>query len=71
MSVRRLLLENVLLLANRRVPVFEDIEAKEPSALVVVSELYGKAMQSIFKYYVEKADQRRSHALAGAFVDQR
>ena len=75
-QVRRLLLENVLLLANRRekltfvganavTRVLEQFpRAKPPPTPEDVIALYRASLGSIFKYYVEKANKRRSNELS-------
>ena len=75
-QLRRLLLENVLLLANRRekmtfatstakVRVQEQFpNAKPPPTPEDVIAVYRNSLGKIFKYYVEKANKRRSAELS-------
>lgn len=59
-AVKRLLLENVLLLANRRVPSTELFDLDHPEANKVVREIFCKHLSCIFAYYLDKADKRRN-----------
>jgi len=67
-SVRRFLLENVLLLASRRLAHVEDAGAKDEKAVAAIKETYCKSLQNIFKYYVDRADKRRSQTLAAEAI---
>ena len=68
-SLRRLLLENVLLLACRRPAHVEHlVGALDTAAKATVRETYGKALMGVFKYYVDMADKRRSQELAAEAV---
>ena len=63
-SIRRLLLENVLLLACRREKlVFPSSQGGDPSldpaARAVISVQYGRVLGNIFRYYADRADKRR------------
>jgi hypothetical protein len=64
--LRRLLLENVLLLANRRSDTISDIcfANTDDTAKACVRETFGKSLMGIFKYYIDLADKRRSQELA-------
>jgi hypothetical protein len=75
-ALRRLLLENVLLLASRRVPFslasntshahYGDI--RSPEAFKVVRETCGKALQNIFNYYVHMCETRRNQIAASELM---
>ncbi len=71
-SLRRLLLENVLLLACRRSDYIESVylSNKDTEADSVVQSTFAKPLMSIFKYYVSVADKRRSHELAAEAIKQ-
>jgi len=71
-SLRRLLLENVLLLSSRRSSAIEDIcfSSKDADAESAVLATFAKSLNAVFKYYVDKADQRRSQELAEEAVKQ-
>jgi len=72
-SLRRLLLENVLLLSSRRASAIEDICAsdKDADAEAVVLSTFAKSLNAVFRYYVQRADQRRrSRELADEAVKQ-
>ena len=66
LSLRRLLLENVLLLASRRSNTIETIcnSNKDAEAEAVVLTLFAKPLMAVFKFYIDKADLRRSQELA-------
>lgn len=70
-AVRRLLLENVLLLANRRVPSTEIYDLDNPGANKVVRETFGKHISKIFDYYLDRADKRRNAAVAAEKMRQK
>jgi len=60
-AARRLLLENVLFLACRRIPhAFAHPLAKEPEAVDLITKVHGAGLKSIFAYYLSKASQRRN-----------
>ena len=65
---RRLLLENVLLLANRSTPrmggVVREEDLSDEAAINVIKSDYAKSLAKIFKYYIDLADKRRSQLLA-------
>lgn len=63
-AVRRVVLENVLLLANRRIPLTDlyDLENKKVSKLL--NEVLGKGLREIFSYYIDKAKTRRKTAVS-------
>jgi len=64
-ALRRLLLENVLLLASRRPAHVQQLAADVDAATrATVRETYGRALMGVFKYYVDLADKRRSQELA-------
>jgi hypothetical protein len=68
--LRRILLENVLFLANRRSDHIEklcSIKCDE-TAIATVRETFGKSLMGIFKYYNDLADKRRSQELAAEAV---
>ena len=68
-SLRRLLLENVLLLSNRRKPINVDpVEMTNTEAISTVRQKYNKSLFNIFHYYLSKADKRRSKELANESV---
>jgi hypothetical protein len=85
--VKRLLLENILLLSNRRVPNndlydLDNIEVFPSSnsersfsffqqANKILKETYGKCLQKIFDYYLDIANKRRNHALTAEKTAQR
>ncbi len=65
-ALRRLMLENVLLMASRRAPKVRgvDVNQQDEAAMVVVRDTYAKTLMGIFKYYLDLADKRRSHEMA-------
>jgi len=71
-SLRRLLLENVLLLASRRSDTVENIcnTTKDADVEAVMTATFAKPLMAVFKYYIEKADKRRSQELAAEAVKQ-
>lgn len=70
-AVKRLLLENVLLLANRRVPSTELYDLSHVEANKVVRETFGKHLAKIFDYYLDRADKRRNAAVAAEKMHQK
>jgi hypothetical protein len=69
--VKRLLLENILLLSNRRVPTNDLYDLDHVEANKVLKEIYGKSLQKIFDYYLDIANKRRNHALTAEKIVQR
>lgn len=67
----RLIFENVLLLANRRVPTNHMYDLQNEGAIEVVTGLFGKALYNIFKHYLNKADARRQHAVTNEKIKQK
>lgn len=67
-AAKRLLLENILLLANRRIPIIHQYDINNTEAIKVVSETFGKSLNLIFKYYLDMADSRRNHAITSEKV---
>ena len=69
---KRLLLENVLLLANRTIPRMggsvTDADLSDEAAMNVIKGDYAKSIAKIFKYYCDLADKRRSKLLANEAV---
>eukprot|EP00981_Chlorochromonas_danica_P006343 scaffold1365_cov163-Ochromonas_danica.AAC.33 len=63
-AVKRLLLENVLVLANRRVPSMEVYDLDDTAANHVLKETYGKCLMNIFHYYLDRAEKRRNAIVA-------
>lgn len=64
-ALRRLLLENVLLLAQRRGREIATIcEGIDEAAVTVVQKDFQRSLTTIFRFYVELADKRRSQELA-------
>jgi len=71
LAVKRLLLENILLLSNRRVPATDLYDLDHAEANKIVREIYGKCLQKIFDYYLDIATKRRNHALTAEKMLQR
>ncbi len=64
-SLRRLLLENVLLLAQRRGNNIAILcEEIDENAVSLLQKDYKRSIMTIFNYYIELADKRRSQDLA-------
>ncbi len=61
--MRRLLLENVLLLAGRRIPADTGLDVNNPEAIEVMKGKFGRAILNIYKHYADMADRRRSQEL--------
>eukprot|EP01031_Cornospumella_fuschlensis_P042197 gene42197-51532_t len=70
-AIKRLLLENVLLLANRRVPSMEVYDIQNPEAHKLVKETFGKQLRRVFDYYLDKADKRRNQAVTAERMRQK
>jgi hypothetical protein len=70
-AAKKLILENVLLLAHRRTPTTSLYDLDNPEALKVVMELYAHPLKTIFAYYLEKAGQRRADAVSLEKMKQR
>eukprot|EP01035_Chromulina_nebulosa_P038781 gene38781-52383_t len=68
---KRLLLENVLLLANRRVPSTSKYNLSDEEASKLVSETYGKCIQSIYSHYLDAATKRRNQLIAAEKIKHR
>ncbi len=68
LAYRRLILENVLLLANRTLPRMESVLQEEdlgnPAVWKIVRHDFTKSLANIFKHYLHVADKRRSQLLA-------
>ena len=64
MAMRRLLLENVFLLAGKRIPVATKDILEDSECINLLKVTFLKPMQSIFNYYSNKADIRRSIAMS-------
>mmetsp|Transcript_9547 Transcript_9547/g.14364 ORF Transcript_9547/g.14364 Transcript_9547/m.14364 type:complete len:421 (-) Transcript_9547:162-1424(-) len=63
-ALRRLLLENVLLLAGRRIPADMDLDVTNAEAVEVMKVTFGRAILNIYKHYADMADRRRSQEMA-------
>jgi hypothetical protein len=64
-AMKRLLLENMFLLAGKRRSFIAREElALESEALLLLTDTYGKAMARIFAFYTHKAELRRTMAMA-------
>ncbi|RYG64335.1 hypothetical protein EON64_14215 [archaeon] len=70
-AIKRLLLENVLLLANRRVPSMEVYDIQNAEAHKLVKETFGKQLRRVFDYYLDKADKRRNQAVTAERMRQK
>lgn len=73
-AIKRLILENVLLFANRRVPLESKDISPDPvdhEAVNVVMETNLKGLMNIFDFYLDKANTRRNQAVAVEKVKQR
>jgi hypothetical protein len=70
-AIKRLLLENVLLLASRRPPMSDSFDFSDVEANRVIREVYGRCLQRIFDYYLDRADKRRNQAVSAEKVGQR
>lgn len=65
-SLRRLLLENIFLLACHRLPPYpfpNDTEIKNTEARRFIFKTFSKSLRLIFTYYLNKAQARRSKKL--------
>eukprot|EP01035_Chromulina_nebulosa_P018106 gene18106-23760_t len=62
-AARRILLENVLLLANRRVPLNRSFDCKQQEAVRVIRQ-FQRALSHIFRYYLTRAESRRNTLVA-------
>lgn len=71
MAAKRLILENVLLLANRRTPTMDQFDIHNPEANKLINETFSVGLQNIFNYYTGKAHQRRSNAVSAEKMHQR
>jgi hypothetical protein len=70
-AAKKLILENVLLLAHRRVPTNSLYDLENPEGLKIVNEVYARPLGMIFNYYLEKAGQRRADAVSLEKMKQR
>mmetsp|Transcript_6304 Transcript_6304/g.10551 ORF Transcript_6304/g.10551 Transcript_6304/m.10551 type:complete len:624 (+) Transcript_6304:126-1997(+) len=70
-AAKKLVLENVLLLAHRRVPTNDMYDLDNTLAVKVVMDTFTKPLQKIFNYYLDKAGQRRSNAVSLEKMKQR
>jgi hypothetical protein len=62
-AAKRLILENVLMLANRRTPISDSFDFTDVEANKVVNDTYNKALLNVFKYYLDIAEKRRNQAV--------
>jgi hypothetical protein len=63
-STRRMLLENIIPLASRRIPLTLTETTSTNANPINVSDQFSKPFQSIFNYYLEKATNRRNSIIA-------
>lgn len=63
-AVRRIVLENVLLLANRRIPLTDLYDLDDKKVGKLLNEVLGKGLREIFSYYIDKAKTRRKTAVS-------
>ena len=73
-AIKRLILENVLLFANRRTPLDSQDISSDPQdhiAVTAVIDTFQRGLLNIFNFYLDKANNRRNHAVAIEKVKQR
>jgi len=63
-AVRRIVLENVLLLANRRIPLTDLYDMEDKKVGKLLNEVLVKGLREIFNYYMDKAKTRRKTAVS-------
>jgi hypothetical protein len=70
-AAKRLILENVLLLANRRAPVVDLYDVNNPDAVKLITETFSAGLQNIFAYYTTQAHMRRGNAVSAEKMKQK
>lgn len=60
LSMRRLLLENVFLLAGRRIPVDVNFSPSDEDTRKLMTDKFGRSLQNIFNHYIDMAARRRT-----------
>eukprot|EP01032_Pedospumella_encystans_P016071 gene16071-18352_t len=63
-AAKRLVLENVLLLAHRRTPLNDYFDLDNVEATNLITETFAGGLQHIFNYYIGKANTRRADAVS-------
>lgn len=58
-SLKRIILENVLLLANRRIPIISLYDLDDSKVYKYLNDVLGKGLHDIFYYYIDLATQIR------------
>ena len=57
-------MENVFILAGKRIPMLFNGELEDQQCNNLLTVTFGKALRSIFDYYSNKADIRRTIAIS-------
>lgn len=70
-AAKRLILENVLLLSNRRTPTMDQFDLDNPEATKLITETFSTGLQHIFNYYTAKAHVRRNNAVSAEKMKQK
>ena len=63
-AAKRLILENVLLLSNRRTPTNHLFDINNVEAVKLITDTFRGGLQNIFNYYIAKAHHRRGNAVS-------
>jgi hypothetical protein len=63
-ALRRLLLENILLLAGRRIPADTNLDVTNVEAVEVLKGKFGRAILNIYKHYADMAHRRHGQEIA-------